>query len=225
MIHLHVRDEQQKHSLAPEHYRAALKEVEAAVGERMLIQVTSEAAGVYGAAEQMDAMLTLGPGCISAGLREFVPDETALQRGADFFGRLHELGTLVQYILYSPEDVRWYEQLCSEGVIPKSPNLVLFVMGRYGAQTYGADLLPAYLAELHSQSPWMVCAFGEQEPVVMQQAIELGGHCRVGFENNLWLPDGSVAADNSALIKLVADMGLQQGRAPANGQQAVALCG
>jgi 3-keto-5-aminohexanoate cleavage enzyme len=28
----------------------------------------------------------------------------------------------------------------------------------------------------------------------------LGGHVRVGFENNLRLPDGSLAPDNAALV-------------------------
>jgi uncharacterized protein (DUF849 family) len=34
----------------------------------------------------------------------------------------------------------------------------------------------------------------------------LGGHVRVGFENNLHLPDGSVAPDNAALVRGVADV-------------------
>lgn len=223
MIHLHVRDKEQKHSLEPELYRAALKEVEAAVGDRMLVQVTSEAAGIYQADQQMRFMRELEPGCISAGLREFVKDETQLEQGREFFHELHAKGCLIQYILYSPEDVRWYERLCDEGVIPQRQNLVLFVLGRYGAQTYDRELLPAYLAELKSASPWMVCAFGAEEPVVMEQAVKLGGHCRVGFENNLWLPGGEVAPDNAALVKLVADMGHRQGRPLADGVQAARL--
>ena len=31
-------------------------------------------------------------------------------------------------------------------------------------------------------------------------AAASGGHVRVGFENNLYLPDGSLAADNAALV-------------------------
>lgn len=223
MIHLHVRDDQQKHSLEPELYRSALKEVRAAVGERMLIQVTSEAAGVYQADQQMRFMRELEPRCISAGLREFVKDETQLEQGHEFFHEMHSKGCLIQYILYSPQDVIWYEYLCEVGVIPQRQNLVLFVLGRYGAQTYDSELLPAYLTELKSQSAWMVCAFGEEEPVVMKQAVELGGHCRVGFENNLWLPGGEIAPDNAALINLVAGMGRQQGRTLADGRQAALL--
>ena len=35
-------------------------------------------------------------------------------------------------------------------------------------------------------------------------AAALGGHVRVGFENNLFLPDGATAPDNAALVRLAA---------------------
>jgi len=225
MMHLHVRDAQNAHSLEPSIYRKAVREIKAAVGDRMLIQVTSEAAGVYQAPQQMEAMLALAPGCISAGLREFIPDETAIDSGGAFFTRLHAMGTLVQYILYSPDDIAWFQQLCQQGVIPGQSHLVLLVLGRYGAQTYGTGLLPQYLEVLYPATPWMVCAFGTEEPKVMQQAAALGGHCRVGFENNLWLPDGTLAEDNAALVRLVADMARQQGRPLADRALAVQLYG
>jgi len=34
--------------------------------------------------------------------------------------------------------------------------------------------------------------------------MKLGGHCRVGFENNSSLPDGSVAAGNHQLVEVIA---------------------
>ena len=221
MIHLHVRDAEGKHSLEPDDYRPAIREVRAAVGDRMLIQVTSEAAGVYQAPQQVAAMLALEPGCISLGLREFIADETQIESGAAFLAELKVRQTLVQYILYGPEDIRWYEQLCRDGVIPSPRNLVLLVLGRYGAQQYGKDMLPRYLDALETDCSWMACAFGTEEPQVMEQAIGLGGHCRVGFENNLWLPNGELAPDNAALVKVVADMASERGRRLANLKQAV----
>ena len=42
MIHLHVRDADQRHSLDVEAYRAAIAAVRSAVGEDLVIQATSE---------------------------------------------------------------------------------------------------------------------------------------------------------------------------------------
>jgi uncharacterized protein (DUF849 family) len=48
----------------------------------------------------------------------------------------------------------------------------------------------------------------------------LGGHVRVGFENNLYLPDGSVAPDNTALVRGVADAAKSLGLAIATPDEA-----
>ena len=39
----------------------------------------------------------------------------------------------------------------------------------------------------------------------MLEAMQRGGHCRVGFENNLLLADGTKAEDNAALVRAVSD--------------------
>ena len=46
----------------------------------------------------------------------------------------------------------------------------------------------------------MTCAFGRFEAACATAAALMGGHVRVGFENNILLPDGSLAADNAALV-------------------------
>ncbi len=214
MVHLHVRDSRGKHTLAPEYYRPAIREVEAAVGDKMLIQVTSEAAGVFKAVEQIDLMKQLAPHCLSCGLREFVKDREGFERAAKFFSQLHQAGTLVQYILYCPEDVEWYEQLCEEGVLPGKKHFLLFVLGRYGEGGRLFYNLHDYLEPLKRNSRWMACAFGQNEHSVMKQAVELGGHARVGFENNLLLPDGSLAKNNADLVALTVEMAYLAGRSP-----------
>jgi len=46
--------------------------------------------------------------------------------------------------------------------------------------------------------------FGPREAACALTAAALGGHVRVGFENNLLLPDGTVAPDNAALVRNAA---------------------
>ena len=43
-----------------------------------------------------------------------------------------------------------------------------------------------------------------------------GGHARVGFENNLRMPDGREAADNTALVAAACNAAAESGRAVAN---------
>jgi uncharacterized protein (DUF849 family) len=59
----------------------------------------------------------------------------------------------------------------------------------------------------------------------MAAALALGGHVRVGFENNLWRPDGTLAATNRDLVEPVAEIARQVGRPPATVQEARAVYG
>ncbi len=212
MIHLHVRDANGKHTLEPDYYLPAIKEIEAAVGDRMLIQVTSEAAGIYDASQQIELMKQLAPHCISCGLREFVNDETQFEPAARFFTELYNGGTLIQYILYSSDDVRWYETLCAHGVIPGTKHLLLFVLGSYATMESTPAHLEKYISFLTKKSNWMVCAFGIEEHEVMRVAAQYGGHARIGFENNLYFPSGDQAPDNAALVGLTVRTVLAEGR-------------
>ena len=62
------------------------------------------------------------------------------------------------------------------------------------------DLIPFVAPEMPRFSLWSVCAFGRREAACVTAAALLGGHGRVGFENNLTLPTGARAASNAELV-------------------------
>lgn len=221
MIHLHVRDPAQRHSLAPDHYRPAITAIRRSVGTQMIIQVTSEAAGIYDRHQQMHAMLQLMPDAVSIALRELVPDAGAFEDARQFFMRLHGNGSRIQFILYDHAEVTRYRQLCEEGVIPGTGHLLLFVLGRYSTQlAVPADLAP-FVTLNAARNPWMCCAFGHLEQEIMREAIRLGGHVRVGFENNLQRPDSTVASSNAELVGGIAHLATASGRQVATATEAM----
>ncbi|MGI9201461.1 MAG: 3-keto-5-aminohexanoate cleavage protein, partial [Woeseiaceae bacterium] len=63
------------------------------------------------------------------------------------------------------------------------------------------------------------CCFGQNENEVMLAATKVGGHVRLGFENNLHLPDGTLAADNAALIRKFLVDSSTSGRRPATASE------
>ena len=98
-------------------------------------------------------------------------------------------------------------------MVPDAPWFLLFVLGRYtaGQTSSPTDLVPF----VHSHTggePWSVCAFGKTEHACVTAAASLGGHVRVGFENNLYLKTGAVAPDNSALVAQAAEATRSLGR-------------
>ncbi|SDO86269.1 Uncharacterized conserved protein, DUF849 family [Ralstonia sp. 25mfcol4.1] len=210
MIHLHVRKADASHSLEVADYEPAIAAVRKAVGQHLVLQLTTEAVGIYQPAQQIAMVQALRPEAASVAVRELVPDDAALPAAAAFFQWMHREHVVAQYILYDADDVRRYAALRASGAIPSGRHWVLFVLGRYsaGQKSSPADLLP-FLAAWHdvgleqSGVEWAVCAFGKQEADCAAAAVMLGGHARIGFENNMTLPDGSTAPDNAGLLRAV----------------------
>ena len=202
MIHVHVRDRDGRHLLDAEAYRAATAAIRASVGERLVVQITSEALGIYQPEQQMRVVLEARPEAVSLALREFVPDQTHEAGFAAFLEKVRTEKIIPQIILYTPEEATYLATLAARGRIPFDNLPVLYVLGRYTVgQTSGpADLLPFLAPGAPAASHWMACAFGGQETACVTAAALLGGHARVGFENNLFLPDGTLASGNQDLV-------------------------
>lgn len=217
IIHLHVRDGNGAHTLDADRYRSAIRAIRARVGQQLVIQVTTEGCGVFDRQQQMATVRSLKPEAVSLALRELCPDRDSEPAAADFFAWLDRHNVLAQYILYSKAEVERFEELRRRGVIGDSVPFVLFVLGRYSKDLVGdVNELDAFIGAVHSDTVWAVCSFGRTEHVAVQKAASTGGHARVGFENNLLLPEGKTAADNAALVRLAAESGHQVSRAPAS---------
>jgi uncharacterized protein (DUF849 family) len=221
MVHMHIRDAQGRHSLDVQGYRDAQQAVKAAVGDELIIQVTSEAARVYQAPEQIAMVTALKPEAVSVGLREVDQPEIGEAGLSRFFGWLAQERVMTQVIVYDVTDLQRWQALRAQGVIPDAPWSLLFVLGRYsvGQTSEPKDLLPFVLAHTGTE-PWSMCAFGAGEHACATTAVALGGHARVGFENNLLLNNGQIAPDNAALVRQVADSARVLGRSLCTAQQA-----
>ena len=213
MLHLHIRDTQGRHSLDVAGYRDALAAVRAAVGDAMVLQITSEAAKVYEAPAQIAMVRELRPEAVSVGLREVDQPGIGEAGLADFFGWLVREKVMTQVILYDTADLRRWQDLRQRGVVPEAPWFLLFVLGRYNARQTSSptDVVP-FVHTHTGGEPWAVCAFGKTEHACVTAAAALGGHVRVGFENNLYLKNGDVAPDNAALVSQAAEAARSLGR-------------
>lgn len=200
MIHLHVRDNAGAHVLDAERYRAAEAAVRAAVGDGLIVQVTTEAVGRYAPAEQIALVDALRPESVSLALRELFP-EGEEAAGAALVDRMTGWGTLWQIILYDTADLARMEALQTRGLLPEGALPVLPVMGRYSGTGADQGEFDAYLAAGIGRHAFMLCAFGPAETAFMAEAARHGGHARVGFENNLWLPDGTLAPSNAGIVE------------------------
>lgn len=210
-IHAHLRDAAENHLLDAGMYRDLQAEIASAL-PGFYVQITTEAVGIYNPQEQRQVVYEAKPHAASVSVREMLRDgETADVKR--FYHAMAEEGVAIQHILYSDDDMRLLARLVDTGIVPRNQLTVLFVLGRYSKdlQSSPDDLAPfmdvmPVLANSSGVIPdWACCAFGAQETACLQEAVRLGGKARIGFENNVLQPDGTVAPDNAARIKVLAD--------------------
>lgn len=221
-LHLHVRDADGKHSLDAKIYRQALDAIRARVGERLVVQVTTESVGIYAPEQQMAVIRELVPQCASVAIRELIREPAHEKVAAEFFAWAHKAGVGLQFIVYESAEVVRLAKLQASGVVPIDRPHTLFVLGRKDGMSNPQDLLPLASA-CPADWPWTACAFGRTEPLCLAAAVALGGHVRVGFENNLLAPDGTLARDNAAAVANILRLIACTGRPAASAAQARSL--
>ena len=87
--------------------------------------------------------------------------------------------------------------------------LVLGVLGQIPA---AVDNLIHMARCIPEGSPWSVCAVGLDELPMTTMAIIMGGHVRVGFEDNIYLSKGVPAKSNAELVEKVVRIARELGR-------------
>ncbi|NQY19987.1 MAG: 3-keto-5-aminohexanoate cleavage protein [Campylobacteraceae bacterium] len=208
-IHLHIRDDKNKHSLDLNKYKETLHFLKKDLHDDFIVQVTSETLGEYNSSDIRRLIKNLKPECASISIKEIIENDSVktLKEIKDFFffSRAENIG--IQHILYSYEDLIKFNKLLEQEIICGEKHSILFVLGRYSKnkESNPKDLL-VFLntlekLKLNSQINWMVCAFGQMEIPSLVMAACLGGHLRIGFENSIVLPSGELASNNSSQVK------------------------
>jgi uncharacterized protein (DUF849 family) len=202
-LHAHVRDSDGRHCLDSGLYRELIGEMETAV-PGMPVQITTEAAGMYGPDHQRKIVREVMPEGVSVVLREMWPGNGPAPEAQAFYLWAAEAGISMQHILFTREDATRLAALVQAGWIP-GPVQCLLVLGSYTPPVNGSpEMLHPLLSCLAPLGPtldWAVCCFGAAETACLQDAMRLGGKIRVGFENNLTGPDLGPAADNAARVR------------------------
>lgn len=204
MMHLHVRDADERHVLDAGLFREACAAVrEAAPG--MTVQVTTEAAGRYDpAAQRRFAREALRfADALSFSVAEMFADDAAGAASA-FYREAQAANVPVQHIVYGARDTRLLATLKRTGLVPEARPQALFVLGRDTGTAVPGDILPFLKLTQGLSLDWAACAFGARETACLAQAARLGGKVRVGFENNWVNADGTIAASNAERVREVA---------------------
>jgi len=139
-----------------------------------------------------------------------------------FSGVFAKHGTKPECEIYDSGMINNARILVEKGAL-KAPLHMQFVMGISG----GISATPENLIHLHQSATefdrdcsWSVCAPGRFELPMANLAIILGGHARVGLEDNIYVRKGVLAKSNAELVSIVARMAYDLGREVATPDEA-----
>ncbi|BHH82262.1 beta-keto acid cleavage family enzyme [Desulforhopalus sp. 52FAK] len=113
--------------------------------------------------------------------------------------------------------------LVKKGIL-SSPLHFGFVMGAPGSMPGSIKNLLFLSESLPPDSTWTVAGIGRHEIPLATAAIVMGGHVRVGLEDNLYLPDGSLAS-NQTLVETIVRIAREVGRPIATPDEAREILG
>jgi len=126
----------------------------------------------------------------------YVSTPDMLREGAK---RIQELGVRVEMEIFDSGHLWFAQQLVDEGLVDQPPLYQLCTGIPYGAPSDPA-LLMAMVNQLPDDAVWASFALGRMQMPWVAQSVLLGGHVRVGLEDNLYLSKG-VKATNAQLVE------------------------
>lgn len=242
-IHIHARDPQTGFpSVEAEHFDAIHDAIRAEVGDAAIVNYSTGTIGIP-VAKRIEylrsrtpevAALNMGSmnyAKYSARRRDFVfktvfanPFEEIIE----LLEAMNELGIKPEHECFDLGHIGSLAPLVDMGVL-RTPLHVDFVMGVVGGIPPTARNLAVMadnLAEIAGgPHHWGVIGISRGQWTLIAAALALGGSIRVGLEDNLYLPDGTMATSNGELIAKARQMVLDAGRRPATVAEARALLG
>jgi uncharacterized protein (DUF849 family) len=145
-----------------------------------------------------------------------------------FLDVMRETGTRPEFECFDVGIVRSVGMYRKAGMSPQFADHAdyNFVMGVASGMPADADQLELLLRWMEPGSPWQATLIGRAEIWPLHQRVaELGGMLRSGLEDTFYLPDGSRAPGNGALIEALARCAHNAGRELASPAEARAALG
>ena len=225
VIHLHVREDDGAPSQRLERFEESISAIRARCGD-VIIQISTGGAvgepienrarplGLQGQAKPEMASLNLGS-------MNFGGD-VFWNHPKDILGlaeRMKANGIMPELEVYEIGMLEQAARLIQQGVLV-APFHVQLVLGVPGGMSGDVRNLLHALNYLPAGAHWGVAGVGRFQLPIAAHALILGGHVRVGFEDNIYFRKGELAQSNAQLVSRVVRIARELDRPIASVQQA-----
>lgn len=225
IIHLHVRYDDGTPTQDKERFRVCIEAIKERCPDAIIQPSTGGAVGMTDLerlqpTELHPEMATLDCGtCNFGGDEVFVNTENTIKN----FGKiLIERGVKPEIEVFDKGMIDLAKRYQKQGFIQK-PMHFDFVMGVQIAAT--ARDLAFMVDSIPEGSTWTVAGVGRAQFQMAALGIVMGGHVRVGFEDNVYIDKGVLAKSNGELVERVVRIAKELGREIATPDEAREILG
>jgi 3-keto-5-aminohexanoate cleavage enzyme len=232
VLHIHARQDSGLPAYDVETYRR----IDAAVKERCPGVIINYSTGAIGISNEerihhVDAlspdMAALNMGSMNYAIyskqaKQFYHDFVFQNPFKDiqfFLERMKAAGSRPEMEVFDAGHINNAMPFIDMGLLPK-PYTFSFVMGVLGGIAPTTKNLLHQAESVPPGSHWQVIGIGRKQWALVAAAITIGGHIRVGLEDNFYLPEGPMAKSNGELVAEAAKLVRMLGREPATIEEA-----
>jgi uncharacterized protein (DUF849 family) len=245
VVHIHVRDPKTtKPSMDGALYREAVERIRSS-GTDVLINLTTgpgarfehdpndptragPASTMRGPEDRVRHVQELRPdicsldmGSLNMGNRVFINTPAHLQNMAV---AIREAGVLPELEVFETGHLLLAKKMIETGHI-KAPGMFQICLGIAWGQPATPEAMSYMRNLLPPASPWFAFGISLHQFPMVAQAVLLGGHVRVGLEDNLYLEKGKLAPSNAALVEKAGRIIMELGDSVATPAEARELLG
>ena len=225
VIHLHARDDDGSNTQSSDRFAEIMDAVRRKC-DCILQPSTGGAVGMSlderaGPLACRPEMATLNCGSINFGDDVFVNSRPDIRRLA---AKIRAAGAMPELECYEVGHVEEALALSAEGAI-SLPLHFQFVLGVKGAIPAREDVVAFLRTLVPREATWGVAAVGRWQQPMTELAMRLGGHARVGIEDNIYAGKGVLSEGSAPLVARAAEYARSIGREPAEPERARSLLG
>lgn len=228
IIHLHVREDDGTPTQKKQRFKACIEEIKSRVNDVIIMPSTGGAIGMTDQQRLQPIYLenielaSLDMGTMNFGGSEiFINTESTI---INFANEMNRRGIKPELECFDKGMVDTALRLNYKGIIqsPMHFNLVFGVKG--GINATMRDLV--YLTNfIPVDATYTVTGIGQYEMPMAALSIALGGHVRVGIEDNIYISKAVLAESNAQLVEKIVRISTEMGRAIASPYDARKILG
>jgi 3-keto-5-aminohexanoate cleavage enzyme len=196
VLHIHSRDEHNKPTMRLDVFRETCRLVKERDPDVILqISTGGRAGGGHEwRIDQLNLLPEMGsytPGSVNLGPIVYQNDARLVQ---DLAQKYHDTGIKPQIEVFDTNMISNADLLVKQGLLKRPLDFGL-VMGAPGAQECSMRQLGHLISMLQPGDTWTSIGIGKYEMPLAYMAIAMGGHVRVGLEDNNKTPEGKLATN------------------------------